>query len=90
MKRLIQRHQCESLPKGIARSILDLHDGNADGKLDFEEFYAMSQEHAWLFKSFLVKYCKMIVPSPHRDEEEDQPGKYGLNNFFFFILFINA
>lgn len=73
MKRLIQRHQCESLPKGIARSILDMHDSNNDGRLDFEEFYSLSQEHGWLFKGFLVKYCKMIVPSPHRDDE-DQPG----------------
>lgn len=73
MRQLIQRHQCEELPKGIAKCILEMHDGDADGRLDFEEFYLLSQQESWLFKGFLVRYCKMIVPSPHR-EEEDQTG----------------
>lgn len=75
MKGLIRRHQCDSLPKGIARNILEMHDVNDDGRLDFEEFYRMSLQQPWLFKGMLIKYCKMIVPSPHR-EEVDQTGTY--------------
>lgn len=74
MKRLIRRHQCEQIPKGIARQILEMHDTNNDERLDFEEFYALSQEHEWLFKGFLIKYCRMIVPSPHR-EGQDETGE---------------
>lgn len=75
MKRLIRSQQCDVLPKGIARKILERHDANEDGRLDFEEFYALSQEHTWLFKGLVVRYCKMLVPSPHR-EEFDQTGRY--------------
>lgn len=75
MKRLIRCQQCEDMPKGITRNILDLHDENNDGRLDFEEFYRLSREHQWLLKGMLVKYCKMIVPSPRR-EEVDQTGTY--------------
>ena len=55
-----------------------MHDTNNDGRLSFEEFYALSQQHSWLFKGYVVKYCQMIVPSPHR-EAQDQPGNYMLN-----------
>lgn len=75
MKRLIRSQRCEGLPKGMAGAILEVHDENGDGRLDFEEFYRMSQQNQWLFKGMLIKYCKMIVPSPHR-EEVDQTGTY--------------
>lgn len=75
MKRLIRSQQCDCLPKGIARNILEMHDGNDDGRLDFEEFYALSQEHTWLFKGYVARYCRMVVPSPHRDDA-DQTGRY--------------
>lgn len=75
MKRLIRSQQCDGLPKGVARNILEMHDGNGDGRLDFNEFYALSQEHTWLFKGFVARYCRMLVPSPHR-EEIDQTGRY--------------
>lgn len=75
MKRLIRGQQCDSLPKGVARSIMEMHDVNNDGRLDFEEFYRLSRQNEWLFKGMLVKYCKMIVPSPHR-EAVDQTGTY--------------
>lgn len=71
MKQLIRRHQCDAIPKGVARQILEVADDDGDGRLDFEEFYAMSQEHNWLFKGFMVKYCRMIVPSPHREEVDE-------------------
>lgn len=74
MKQLIRRHQCDNIPKGVARQILECADDDGDGRLDFEEFYAMSQEHNWLFKGFVVKYCRLIVPSPKR-EEVDETGK---------------
>lgn len=71
MKQLIRRHQCDAIPKGVARQILEVADDDGDGRLDFEEFFKMAQEHNWLFKGFVVKYCKMIVPLPHREEVDE-------------------
>lgn len=90
MKQLIRRHQCDDIPKGVARQILECADDDGDGRLDFEEFFAMSQEHNWLFKGFVVKYCRLIVPSPRR-EEVDETGNVGfllkcLHKFFDPVL----
>lgn len=74
MKNLIRHHQCEDIPKEVARQILLKHDDDANGRLDFEEFYQLSQQHQWLLRGYLVRYCKMIVPSPHRPEQ-DEVGK---------------
>lgn len=81
MKDLIRRHQCNQIPKGVARQILEMHDTNNDGRLDFEEFYDMSKHHEWLFKNFLVRYCRMIVPSPHR-VAGDEVGKCLIYYFY--------
>lgn len=72
LKGLIRQQQCGRVPRGVARQILDMNDINGDGQLDFEEFFTMSRRNQWLFKRYLVNYCKLIVPAPRR--EEDQTG----------------
>lgn len=74
MKILIRHHQCEEIPKEVARQILQMHDDDENNRLDFEEFYRLTQRHDWIFRGLLVKYCKMLVPSPHRPEQ-DEVGK---------------
>jgi rhomboid-related protein 1/2/3 len=59
---MIKENQCEDFPKGLATAILKNSDTNNDGRLDFEEFYKMSQYHTWLFKDLCVKYCRYVVP----------------------------
>lgn len=81
MKNLIRQHQCEEIPKEVARQILLMHDEDMNGRLDFEEFYHLSQQHGWIFRNILVKYCKMIVPSPHRPEQ-DEIGKIFLHYLY--------
>lgn len=80
MKQLIRQHQCEEIPKEVARQILLMHDNDSNGQLDFEEFYQLSQRHGWIFRNMMVKYCKMLIPSPHRPEQ-DEIGK----NFLFSV-----
>lgn len=48
-----------------------MHDDDMNGQLDFEEFYRMSVRQEWLFSRLLVKYCRLIVPSPHRPEQDE-------------------
>lgn len=55
----------------MANHILRMHDDDGNGQLDFEEFYRMSLRQEWLFSRLLVKYCKLIVPSPHRPEQDE-------------------
>lgn len=54
--------QCNDLPKGLAKAILNRHDDDGDGRLDFEEFFNLSQEHHWLVRDICVKYCRYVVP----------------------------
>ena len=54
--------QCHDLPKGITKAMLQMHDSNNDGHLDFEEFFKLSQAHSWVVKEWAVKYCRMVVP----------------------------
>lgn len=73
MKQLIHDHpaQCTDIPKGIAKAMLNIHDTNNDGQLDFEEFFQLSQQHQWVVRDFAVRYCKYLVPSrdgAHADE----------------------
>lgn len=86
MKELIKHHQCEDIPKEVARQILQMNDDDSNGRLDFEEFYQLSQRHKWLFEGLLTRYCRMIVPSPHRPEQ-DQVGKQNWHIFLILISF---
>lgn len=64
LKRLIKQNpaQCEDLPKGLAKAIMSIHDSDGDGRLDFDEFYKLSQEHSWLVHDWCVKYCRYVIP----------------------------
>lgn len=53
---------CEDLPKGLAKAILNIHDADGDGRLDFDEFFELSQEHKWLVRDWCAKYCRYVVP----------------------------
>lgn len=75
LKHHIRNQQCRQLPENLANHILRMHDDDGNGQLDFEEFYRMSVRQDWLFNRLLVKYCKLIVPSPHRPEQ-DEIGKH--------------
>jgi rhomboid-related protein 1/2/3 len=55
-------NQCSDLPKGLAKAILNMHDTDGDGRLDFEEFYKLSQHHSWLVRDMCVKYCRYVIP----------------------------
>lgn len=41
---------------------MEMHDANNDGKLDFEEFFKLSQKHNWVVRDLCVKYCRYVVP----------------------------
>lgn len=50
------------MPKGIAKAILNSADDDGDRRLDFEEFFRLSQQHSWLVRDMCVKYCRYVVP----------------------------
>ena len=76
MKSMIRQHQCETMPVGVSKRILQLADEDGDGFLDFEEFYKLSQEHHWLFKNICVRYCRYIVPRRDGGHIIDEPGEF--------------
>lgn len=86
MKTMIRNHQCDTLPKGLARHIVEMADENNDGRIDFDEFYKMSFEHEWLFKGLVARYCKLIVPSPHRGTTFDETGMSHVLNLKIFVV----
>lgn len=53
--------ECTDLPKTVAKNLIKMHDENNDGKLNFDEFYKLSQEHSWV-RDICIKYCKLIIP----------------------------
>lgn len=77
--------ECGNIPVSLANLILDMHDEDSNGKLDFDEFYQMSLQQEWLFSRFLKSYCKYLVPAPRR-EGEDQIGDF----IFFFFTYIST
>lgn len=72
---MIRQHQCENMPAGLSKRILQMADADGDGYLDFDEFYNLSQEHHWLFKNIAVKYCRYIVPRRDGGHITDEPGR---------------
>lgn len=79
---MIKSHQCENIPKGLARRIMEASDTDNDNRLDFNEFYEMSKEHEWLLKSYVTRYCKLVVPQPNR--VIDEPGLCFHKRMIFF------
>lgn len=65
---------CTDLPKGLAKAILSTHDADGDGRLDFEEFFNLSQQHNWLVRDMCVKYCRFVVPSRTGGQMADETG----------------
>lgn len=88
MKNLIKSHGCDSLPKGLARNLMKMGDEDNNGVLSFDEFYKLSIQNDWLIKGYVARYCKLVVPSPHRGTAFDEPGK--LNIIFFHFVTINS
>lgn len=74
IKTFIRNRQCRNLPEKLANQIVQMNDNDANGLLDFEEFYRMSIKQEWLINRLLTRYCKLVVPSPRR-LEEDEIGK---------------
>lgn len=66
VKRLVKNKQCANMPRGVSRRILKMADEDGDGRLDFEEFFRLSQEHDWLVGHYVARYCQWLVPDPHR------------------------
>lgn len=71
LKNHIRRFPCRNLPEYLANHILRMSDDDSDGVLDFEEFYQLSLRQEWLFSRLVFKYCRLIVPSPHRPEQDE-------------------
>jgi rhomboid-related protein 1/2/3 len=80
LKRMIEDHACDDLPKGLTKAVLQRADVDGDGKLDFDEFYKLATEHNWMFRDMCVKYCRYIVPS--RNGPSDQTGMSVKNNHY--------
>lgn len=51
-----------------------MHDEDGDGRLDFEEFFRLSQTHSWLVRDLCVKYCRYVVPR-RNGSVADETGK---------------
>ncbi|CRL03868.1 CLUMA_CG016995, isoform B [Clunio marinus] len=85
LKRLVKEapSQCADLPKGLAKAILKLHDHDASGHLDFEEFYKLSREHHWLVRDMCVKYCRYVVPRRDGSVFDETDGAYESQMKFF-------
>lgn len=52
-----------------------MHDADGDGRLSFDEFFKLSQEHGWLVRDWCVKYCRYVVPRRNA-AITDETGKY--------------
>ncbi|XP_031635937.1 rhomboid-related protein 2-like isoform X2 [Contarinia nasturtii] len=72
LKNHIKSYPCRNLPDYLEKHILRMSDSDGDEVLNFEEFYQLSLQQEWLFSRLVFKYCKMIVPSPHRPDEADE------------------
>lgn len=70
-------------------------DEDGDGRLDFEEFFRLSQEHDWLMGHYVARYCQWLVPDPHRSAspsgQAGSPDQIGeqLYKLIFFIGYGN-
>lgn len=76
LKKLIKnRHRfCNGLPKGMSRYIKELNMANGDDLLDFEEFYAFSQNYNCAFNEFVEDYSRanyFQLPLLYDPEVED-------------------
>lgn len=94
VKRLMKNKQCPNMPRGVSRRILKMADEDGDGRLDFEEFFRLSQEHDWLMGHYVARYCHWLVPDPHRelvsaDGSPDQIGEVE-GGFLVFNIFITS
>lgn len=67
----MRNKQCSEMPPGVARRVLQMADEDGDGRLDFEEFFRLSQEHDWVMGHYMARYCHWIVPDPHRELTSD-------------------
>lgn len=85
LKNHIRNRQCRQFPEKLANHILRMHDDDMNGQLDFEEFYRMSVRQEWMFKRMLLKYCKLIVPSPHRPEQ-DEIGRHRIYRIILLVI----
>lgn len=77
VKRLVKNKQCSDMPRGVSRRILKMADEDGDGKLDFEEFFKLSQEHDWLVGHYVARYCRWLVPDPRRTMVSGSPDQIG-------------
>ncbi|XP_059618494.1 LOW QUALITY PROTEIN: protein rhomboid [Phlebotomus argentipes] len=92
LKHLIRSHQCREMPRGVARRVMEIGDTNGDGRLDFEEFYQLSRTHKWMLKPLVVRYCQMVVPSPHRTPEDaiGGPGCLQITSILGLLIYLLA
>lgn len=74
------------MPQYLANHILKMSDDDSDGVLDFEEFYQMSRRQDWMINRLLFKYCKLIVPGPRR-QEQDEIGNTHFPPLFLELLY---
>jgi hypothetical protein len=68
----------KDLPKGIAKTLLKMHDTDNNAQLDFEEFLKLTQANRWLIRDLCVKYCRYTIPP--RSKHSQRIGMLSTNN----------
>ncbi|KAL5277083.1 RHBDL2 family protein [Megaselia abdita] len=67
---MISQGMCRDIPNNLASQIMQMSDRDNNGQLNFEEFFQLSQRHPWIITNLLRNYCRIVVPSPHREEDQ--------------------
>lgn len=49
--------------KKLAKNVIEKYDKNKDGKIDFEEFTIVVNNHQWILNRYLKNYISIFAPN---------------------------